>query len=127
MVPVLQAQRSESAVLAALVAQTVDRPRGRLAGFLSGRAKELVAAVRPHAAGKEMGALCAHHARCTGADTCAAWALFWWLEEEDRVGICGTLITTTGTGTLLQDEQERVMWQAALAAWLPPAQDQISS
>lgn len=108
--PVLCAHRAGPAALAALVEQTVART---LAGwppdFLPGRAVELVAALLAGVARDETARLQAHQAGCPAPATCAWCALWWWLDEEDRVGIRGALIAATGTRTLLQDEAELAM------------------
>ena len=46
---------------------------------------------------------------------------------DDRLSIRGALIALTGTRTLLQDESELAMWQAAQAAWPPVCPEPQSS
>ena len=69
--PLLRAHRAGPAVLSGLVEQTIARARAQwLAGFLPGRATELVAAVLVSTARSEEAQLRAHQATCPVADGC---------------------------------------------------------
>lgn len=112
------AQRAGPVALAALVAQMVDRTLADgSARFLPGRAQELIAAVLIRTADNEM-ERCAH-TRPAAAGRIPArpghgsgdWKrrTGWDLRCPDHCD---------GHAHLLQDEQERAIWQAAVAAWL---------
>jgi hypothetical protein len=124
----LRAHRAGPAVLSGLIEPAIARARARwLAGGLPDRAPELVTARTAVTARNEEAQLRAHHAVCQGADGCPHCAFWRWIQREDRLSIRGTLIALTGTRTLLQDESELGLWQAAQAARSPAAAHSLQS